>query len=107
MREAEGFRDLREQFAALGAEVIGASRDSVNAQSKFAAKYNLTMALLADTGGRVRAMLGNPDDTEPASRVTYVIDAQGRVAAILGVPRIGADEHAPQALAVVERLVAG
>jgi thioredoxin-dependent peroxiredoxin len=85
--------------------VYGASKDSLNAQEKFAGKYELELPLLSDTGGRVRALYGNPDGAdEPASRITYVIDASGVVREIFGVPRIGADEHPPAALQAVRAL---
>ena len=37
-----------------------------------------------------------PTASRPRRGITYVIDAQGIVRAIIGVPRIAADEH-PQA----------
>ena len=103
-REAQGFNELLPQFAALGAEVVGASDDTVEAQARFAEKFALRMPLLADADGRVRELLGNPDGAEPAARITYVIDADGRVADIFGVPRIPAEEHPALALAAVEQL---
>lgn len=78
--------------------VYGASKDSLNAQKKFILKYGLRTPLLSDPGGRYRARLGNPDGAEPASRITYVIAGDGVVHDVIGVPRIGADEHAQAAL---------
>jgi peroxiredoxin len=84
--------------------VYGASKDSLNAQRRFIAKYNLATPLLSDPGGRYRALLGSPDGGELASRITYVIDRDSIVRAVIGVPRIAAEEHAQAALESLKRL---
>jgi len=47
--EAIQFRDLLGDFEAANAAVVGVSGDSVAAQAKFKAKYDLNFPLLADT----------------------------------------------------------
>ena len=84
------------QFARLNTVVYGASHNTLEAQYEFACKYGLSMPLLSDPEWTYRKLLGNPDGGELASRITYVIDAQGIVRDVIGVPRIAADEH-PQA----------
>ena len=46
--EAEGFRDLYDEFKKLGAEVVGISKDTVKSHIKFKEKLNLPFELLAD-----------------------------------------------------------
>jgi len=47
--EAIQFRDMLGDFEAANAAVVGVSGDSVAAQAKFKAKYDLNFPLLADT----------------------------------------------------------
>lgn len=47
-REGQDFRDLHPQFAALGAEVFGLSRDSVGSHARFAEKQGFPFALISD-----------------------------------------------------------
>jgi thioredoxin-dependent peroxiredoxin len=47
--EAVEFRDALNEFHGANTDVIGCSGDSVEAQAKFKAKYNLNFPLLADT----------------------------------------------------------
>src|ERR1041385_3748115 len=56
--EACSFRDAYRDFCDAGAEVIGISSDSIESHAAFAEHYHLPMQLLADKGGRVRAMYG-------------------------------------------------
>jgi thioredoxin-dependent peroxiredoxin len=47
--EAIQFRDAMEDFEKANAAIVGCSGDSVAAQAKFKAKYDLNFPLLADT----------------------------------------------------------
>lgn len=47
--EAVEFRSAMEQFNSANTAIVGCSGDSVEAQAKFKAKYNLNFPLLADT----------------------------------------------------------
>ena len=47
--EAVEFRSALEQFQQAGTDVLGCSGDSVEAQARFKAKYELNFPLLADT----------------------------------------------------------
>jgi thioredoxin-dependent peroxiredoxin len=49
IHEANGFRNMFEDFQAQNAKIAGVSADSVEAQSKFSEKLNLNFPLLADT----------------------------------------------------------
>ncbi|MEO0388632.1 MAG: peroxiredoxin, partial [Pseudomonadota bacterium] len=50
-KEAVAFTTLLDDFAALGAKVIGVSKDSVKKHEKFVAKHGLGMPLLSDEDG--------------------------------------------------------
>jgi len=51
--EAVTFSAALEQFAALGAQVIGVSGDSPESHQRFAEKHNLTVVLLSDADHHV------------------------------------------------------
>ena len=52
-KEAIGFTEELEAFAASGATVLGVSKDTVAKHEKFAAKHELKIALLSDAEGDV------------------------------------------------------
>ena len=52
-REAQDFSALAEDFAAAGASVMGVSKDSPAAHTKFIAKHGLTVTLGSDEDGSV------------------------------------------------------
>ncbi|WP_375282114.1 thioredoxin-dependent thiol peroxidase [Pseudooctadecabacter sp.] len=52
-KEAIGFTEQAEAFAASGATVIGVSKDPVAKHEKFIAKHNLGIMLLSDAEGDV------------------------------------------------------
>lgn len=47
--QAQGFRDLHEDFLAAGARIVGVSRDSLKSHENFIAKQALPFALISDT----------------------------------------------------------
>lgn len=81
--EACEFRDNVFAFEELGATIVGISLDPVEAQKKFADEYRLPFPLLADTGGdtaRAYGVLKSIVGFKMASRQSFLIDPQGRVA---------------------------
>lgn len=79
--EACSFRDETPRFDAMGARIMGISSDSTDSHARFAAKHGLPYTLLADPGGKVRAMYGAGGllfGLIPG-RVTFVIDRAGIV----------------------------
>lgn len=82
--EAQAFRDAYADFARLGAEILGASRDSVASHERFAAAQRLPFPLLADTAG---TLCGAYDVIRPKTlygrtslgieRSTFLIDPTG------------------------------
>jgi peroxiredoxin Q/BCP len=51
--EAKAFSESADAFAALGAVVVGVSRDTVASHTKFKAKYGLNLILASDEDGAV------------------------------------------------------
>ena len=104
-REGIRFNELLEEFKKLGAEVIGASTDPVEANRRFAEKYNFKFKLLSDPSGAVARAYGVlREDSLTAERTTFIIDPEGRVKAILSNIR-PAEKHADEALRVVRELI--
>ena len=52
-KEAQAFTALADDFAKLGATVVGVSKDSLASHKKFAAKYGLNVVLASDPEGAV------------------------------------------------------
>jgi peroxiredoxin Q/BCP len=79
-----GFRDLVERFAGKNAQVLGVSMDDLDTQKRFAQSLKLPFPLLADPKGEVVREYGveGPGGAY-AQRVTFVIDADGKVSKVL------------------------
>lgn len=84
--EAEGFRDLYEEFKKLGAEIVGISKDTVKSHIKFKEKLNLPFELLADPEREVHKefdvlkagkMYGK--DVIRTIRSTFIFDKEGKL----------------------------
>lgn len=81
--QACSLRDARDDLAALGAEVIGISKDEATSHEKFKAKYSLNFTLLSDADGTAiesygawgKKMFGK----EGILRKTFIIDPNGIV----------------------------
>ena len=85
-KEACGFRDLRPDFDAVSAEILGVSCDSVASHDKFAAKFTLPFPLLSDPDHAVAEKFGAWKEKMNYGRTywgiqrsTYVIDKDGIV----------------------------
>ena len=103
--EACAFRDQYADFLDLGAVVVGVSSDSEASHQKFSQKYQLPFPLLADAGGQLRkkyevprALLGLLP-----GRVTFVIDAAGKIAYIFN-SMSGATDHVSKTKEVLRKL---
>jgi peroxiredoxin Q/BCP len=102
--EACGFRDLYEEFAGAGAEVVGISADSAASHQRFAGKHKLPMKLLSDADGRVRQAWGVRSTLGIfPGRATFVVDRDGVVRHEF-TSQLRVVSHVQQALAVVRRL---
>ncbi|MFI1032639.1 peroxiredoxin [Streptomyces sp. NPDC020951] len=100
--EACHFRDLAAEFAAVGAQPVGISGDTVDRQQEFAGRHTLGMPLLSDADGAVRERFGvkRGFSLAPTKRVTFVI---GQDRTVLEVVRseLRMNSHADRALDVV------
>lgn len=103
-KEACHFRDLAAEFAAVGAQRVGISTDSVDKQAQFAGKEKFDYPLLSDADGAVatafgvkRGLLGK---LMPVKRTTFVIDTDRRVLDVIA-SEISMDTHADKALEVL------
>ncbi len=108
-REAQDFTALASQFAAAGVAIIGISKDSDASHAKFAAKYDLAVALGSDADGSVceaygtwveKAMYGKK--YMGIERATFLIDAAGIVAGIWRKVKVSG--HAEAVLAAARAL---
>ena len=105
-REACGFRDDFDEFQRRGAVVLGVSTDSTSSHDRFAAKYQLPFALLADEGKHIveaygvwgqKSFLGRK--YLGTHRVTFLIGPDGRIRKIWR--KVKPAEHAAEILAML------
>lgn len=86
--EACSMRDVRDELTALGADVVGISKDDPSVHEKFKTKYNLNFKLLSDVDGSVinsygawgKKMFGR----EGILRKTFIINPKGQVVKVYG-----------------------
>src|ERR1700722_15535898 len=101
--EACGIRDTMDEFKGLKATVLGVSFDSVESHKAFIEKYHLPFLLLADTDKKIAKAYGVADDTSKvASRVTFVIDKNGKIAFV--DPKVNPATHAAEITAAIANL---
>ena len=113
--EACGFRDAWSRFRKAGAQVFGVSPDGVASHAKFAAKFKLPFALLADepakagAAPKLCAAYGTWQEKSMygrkymgVARTTYGIGPDGKVAARFD--KVKPAEHAEEVLAALAAL---
>ena len=85
-KEAIGFTEAADAFAAIGVTLVGISKDSVTSHEKFIVKQNLNVILLSDEHGTVcedfdvwkeKSMYGKT--YLGIERSTFLIDGNGHV----------------------------
>ena len=88
-KEAIGFTEMGDDFAAAGATVLGVSKDTVAKHEKFRAKHDLGVALLSDAEGDVcerygvwveKNMYGKK--SMGIERATFLIGSDGNIARV-------------------------
>jgi peroxiredoxin Q/BCP len=101
--EACDLRDHHSALKAAGYAILGVSADTIAAQEKFAAKYELPFPLLADVDKTVINIFGvwGPKkfmgkEYEGIHRTTFLLDEQGVVAHV--IDKVKTKEHAAQIL---------
>jgi len=104
--EACHFRDVGAEFAAVGAQRVGISLDSVAKQQEFSEKHSFDYPLLSDEGGRVAEQFGVKRGAlmgklTPVKRATFVIDTDRTVLAAF-TSETKMKLHADRALEVLQ-----
>lgn len=82
--QAQGFRDLHDDFIAAGARIIGVSRDSLKSHENFSAKQSLPFPLISDSDETLCELFGvikmknmYGKQVRGIERSTFLIDADG------------------------------
>lgn len=105
-KEAEAFRDAKEQFDAKNTVIIGVSKDSLKSHAKFTEKKQLNFYLGSDEDGTVcedydvykeKKMYGKT--FMGVVRSTFLIDENGNLQKIW--PKVKVDGHVEEVLASV------
>ena len=100
--EAQAFRDQLPAYDQSGAAILGVSLDDAESHRAFVAKYNLPFKLLVDPEATLAKAYGVPLKNGHTSRVTFVIDREGRIARTF--PKVDPRGHDAEVLAVVTAL---
>lgn len=106
--EAHAFAEAIDQFAALGATVIGVSTDDMDTLAKFSSQHcQGKFPVASDAGRTISKSFDALMQTRPdyATRVSYVIAPNGTVAA--QYQSLNPDKHVEKMLAAVKELRGG
>ena len=107
-RQACSLRDTAGEIAARGAAILGVSAQGAESHRRFTEKYALNFPLLADTGLAVAQAYGVAGSglggllrqaVGVAQRVTFIIDEDGKIAAIIADP--DCPDHGEEVLALL------
>jgi peroxiredoxin Q/BCP len=100
-KEACAFRDTWNKFKDANVQVFGVSEDDAKSHEDFAKEQHLPFPILADPNGDWLRAFGVPSRLGMASRVSFLIDAKGKVAKVYPDvdPAIHADEVLKDAMA--------
>lgn len=97
-KEAQGFRDSYPEYQGKDMVVLGVSTDDEASHKKFTEKYGLPFQLLADVDGAITKAY-DVDGGGYAKRVTYIIDAEGKISQVFD--KVNTTTHAQDILATV------
>jgi peroxiredoxin Q/BCP len=100
--EAKGIKEHWADLSGTGAVVIGISTDDEASHKAFAEKYELPFLLVPDPDARIAGMFGVPLRNNHASRVTFLIGKDGKIAKVY--PAVKPDGHAAELLAAIRTL---
>ena len=107
--ESQAFRDLKGDLDAAGADIVGVSRDTVDAQKKFADNYSLNFPLLADTSSAICDAFGVIVEKNMygkksigIQRSTFLAGPDGTIAKVW--PRVSVEGHGAAVLEAVRSL---
>lgn len=97
-KQAQSFRDNYTEYQGKDMVVLGVSRDDEASHKQFQEKYGLPFQLLADKDGTITKAY-DVDGGGYAKRVTYIIDANGKIAYV--DEKVKTDSHAQDILAAM------
>jgi peroxiredoxin Q/BCP len=102
-KESCHFRDMKAEFAAVGAQPVGISADPVEKQKQFDEKESLGMTLLSDTDRTVAEQLGVKRGISllKVKRTTFVIDTDRTLLDVFH-SEVSMNSHADKALALLK-----
>src|SRR5438552_242787 len=99
-KESCHFRDLKGEFAEVGAQRVGISADKVDKQKQFSDKYTFDFPLLSDADKTVAKEFGVKRGIGPNKRTTFVIDRDGTILDVIK-SELNMNSHADRALEVL------
>ena len=108
-RQANAFAALHDEFRAIGAEVIGISRDSAASHLRFAEKNSLPFVLLSDPERQAIEAFGVWQEKKLYGKVsmgvvrtTFILDENGVIIKVM--KRVKPDTNAADTLAFLKNL---
>ena len=108
-RQANAFAALYDEYKAIGAEVIGISRDSAASHLRFAEKNSLPFVLLSDPERQAIEAYGVWQEKKLYGKVsmgvvrtTFILDEDGKILKIM--QKVKPDTNAADALAFLKEL---
>ncbi len=109
-REAEAFRDAAGELDALGAVVLGVSKDSIASHRRFGEKLELNFALLSDPEAKMLEKYGAWGEKNMYGkkrmgilRSTFLIDPKGKLVRVW--PQVRVKGHVAEVMGVLRELV--
>ena len=99
--EAKEIRDLWKEIQGTGAVVVGVSTDGQASHQAFAEKYALPFLLVPDEDHAIAKAFGVTIKNGKAARVSFVLDASGRVTKVF--PKVTPTGHGAELLAALPR----
>lgn len=100
--EAHNFQRDLAKYQAFNAVILGASVDSVDSHKEFCTKESLTFKLLADPEKKMVDSYGSLNQRGMASRNTFLIDPQGKIAKVW--TNVSPQAHSEEVLAALDQL---
>uniref|UniRef100_A0A832CZI7 thioredoxin-dependent peroxiredoxin n=1 Tax=Ignavibacterium album TaxID=591197 RepID=A0A832CZI7_9BACT len=101
-KQACGIRDNWSKFSENGIVVLGISVDSKDDIREFILENNLNFPLLSDSNKEVSKAYGVLNNLGLASRITFVVDKEGKIAQI--IREVDVQKHADQVFDIAMKL---
>jgi peroxiredoxin Q/BCP len=109
-KEAQNFSHYEAQFAELGVQVFGISKDSTQSHKKFSSKYNLTVELLSDESVEFIKSMGAWVEKQMygktymgVERTSFLISDYGKLLKIWNKVRVPG--HVEEVLKTIKKMV--